>query len=78
MLPGKPLLSSKCYNLVNITILFLRVYGAIHIKSDTFFSKNNFTPGYISEKLKNTNSKRCMHPNLHNSTIYNSQDMETT
>lgn len=52
MSPGKPLLSSKCYNLVNITILFLCVYGAIHVKSGIFFSKNNFTPGYISEKVK--------------------------
>ena len=27
---------------------------------------------------ENYNSKRYMHPNVHNSTIYNSQDMEAT
>ena len=27
---------------------------------------------------KNCNSKRYMHPYVHSSTIYNSQDMETT
>ena len=35
------------------------------------------TPGYTSRKEKNSNSKKCMHPNIHSSTIYNSQDMET-
>ena len=34
------------------------------------------TPGHISGG--NSNSKRCMHPNVHCSTIYNSQDMEAT
>ena len=32
------------------------------------------TPRYIPRE--NHNSKRCMHPNFHWSTIYNSQDME--
>ena len=32
------------------------------------------TPGYISEK--NTNLKRCMHPNVHHSIIYSCQDTE--
>ena len=27
---------------------------------------------------ENSNSKRYMHPNVHSSTIYNSQDMEAT
>ena len=35
-------------------------------------------PGYTSGKNENTNSKRYMHPNVHRSTIYNSQDMKTT
>ena len=35
------------------------------------------TPGYTSGKEENSNSKRCMHPNIHSRTIYNSQDMET-
>ena len=29
-------------------------------------------------KNKNTNLKRYMHPNVHNSIIYNGQDMEAT
>ena len=36
------------------------------------------TSGYISEENKNTHLKRCMHPNVHSSIIYNSQDMEMT
>lgn len=27
---------------------------------------------------ENHNSKRCMHPNVHSSTIYNRQDIEAT
>ena len=30
------------------------------------------------KKTKNTDLKRCMHSSVHNSTIYNIQDMETT
>ena len=33
--------------------------------------------GIYPEKTKTLNSKRYMHPNVHSSTIYNSQDMET-
>ena len=33
---------------------------------------------YISGKDENYNLKRCMHPNVNSSTIYNSQDIETT
>ena len=36
----------------------------------------NPTPGHISGE--NSNLKRYMHPNVHCSTIYNSQDMEVT
>ena len=35
-------------------------------------------PGHLSGKEENSNSKRYMHPNVHCSTIYNNQDMETT
>ena len=28
--------------------------------------------------LEKTNSKRYMHPNVHSTTVYNGQDMETT
>ena len=41
----------------------------------TIWSRNP-TPGCISRE--NHNSKRHIHPNVHCSTIYNSQDMETT
>ena len=37
---------------------------------------SNSTPEYISEENANTNSKRYMHPNVHSSIIYNSQDMD--
>ena len=33
---------------------------------------------YSWKKNENTSSKRYMNPNVHSSTIYNSQDMETT
>ena len=41
---------------------------------------SNSTPGYIpkKKKIKNTNSKKYTHPNIHSSIIYNYQDMETT
>ena len=35
-------------------------------------------PGHISRKDENYNSERYMYPNVHSSTIYNSQDMEAT
>ena len=34
--------------------------------------------GSISLKDENSNSKTYMHPNIHSSTIYSSQDMEAT
>ena len=48
-------------------------------KNRTIIWPSNSTPGYISEKTKNTNSKRYMHmhPNFH-SIIYNWQDIEAT
>ena len=39
---------------------------------------SNLTPGHISRKDYNSNSKRYLHPNVHCSTIYNGQDMEAT
>ena len=44
---------------------------------DSVWSSNP-TPGHISGKDKNSNLKRYMHPNVHGSTIYNSQDMDAT
>ena len=34
--------------------------------------------GIYLKNNKNTNSKRYMHPNVHSSIIYNSQDVEAT
>ena len=39
---------------------------------------SNPTPGHISRKDKNSNSKRYMHPNVYSGTIYNGQDMKAT
>ena len=33
---------------------------------------------YTSAKNENSKSKRYMHPNVHSSSIHNSQDMEAT
>ena len=48
------------------------------IKNITTIWDSNSTPGYTSEENKNTNLKKYMHPNVHSSIIYNSQDMEAT
>ena len=39
---------------------------------------SNSTPGYISRENENTNLKRYMHPNVHSSIIYNSEDIKAT
>ena len=44
----------------------------------TTICPSNSTPGYISEKNKDTNSKRRMQPNVHSSIIYGCQVMEAT
>ena len=46
------------------------------LKIELPYDPSNSTPGYISRE--NHNLKRHMHPNVHSSTIYNNQDMETT
>ena len=48
------------------------------IKNKTTIQFSDFTPGYLSKENENTNSKRYMHPYVHCSIIYNSQDMEAT
>ena len=37
-----------------------------------------FFPGHTSGKDENSNAKRYLHPNVHCSTMYNSQGMEAT
>ena len=36
----------------------------------------NSTPGYISEKNKNTDWKRYMHISVHSTVIYSCQDLK--
>ena len=56
--------------MVNSTEVLLKT------KNRTIIWSSNPTPGHIFRE--NHNSKRYMHPNVHCSTIYNSQDMEAT
>ena len=48
------------------------------IKNRTTIQYSNSTPGYLYKENENTSSKRYMHPYVHSSIIYNSQDMEQT
>ena len=41
------------------------------------FVKSQYHSGYLSKEYKSTNSKKCVHPYVHCSIIYNSQDVET-
>ena len=47
-------------------------------KTGITFWPSNSTAGIIPQESWNTNSKESMHPNVHNSTIYNSQVLEAT
>ena len=47
------------------------------IKNRTAFWPSDPTSGNISEETQNTNCKEYMHPYVHCSIIYNSQDLET-
>ena len=49
----------------------------IKLKITVTIWSSNPTPEHIPEKTK-TNSKKYIYPNVHSSTIYNSQDMEAT
>ena len=48
------------------------------IKNKTTIRSSYSTAGYLSEEYEHTNSKRYMHPYVHDIIIYNSQDTETT
>ena len=52
--------------------------GSSKTKNRTIIWPSNSTPGYISDRNKNTKSKRYMHSNVHSSINYNSQDIEAT
>ena len=44
----------------------------------TILSSNSILSIWKKKKNESTNLKRCMHPNVPSSIIYNSQDLETT
>ena len=48
------------------------------IKNRTAIWPSNSTPEYLTKENNNMNSKRYMHPNIHSSINYNSQDIEAT
>ena len=49
------------------------------IKIELSYGSINSTYGYLSEgEQKKTNPETYMHPHVHRSIIYNSQDTETT
>ena len=50
------------------------------IRKRTLFPvwSSNLTPGHISRKDGNSNSERCRLPDIHCSTLYNSQDLEAS
>ena len=52
----------------------LQVAAFTHLKASQL--KKRMGPGHTS--TENSNLKRHMHPNVHCSTIHNSQDMEAT
>ena len=43
------------------------------IKNRTTIWSSNSTAGYLPKENKNTNLKRCIHPYIYHSSIYNSQ-----
>ena len=62
-----------------VQLLWKTVDVSQETKNRTTIWPSNSTHGYISKKQnKKTNSERYMHPNVHNSTIYNSQGMKAT
>ena len=48
------------------------------IKNRTTIKSSNFISGCLPEENKSINSKRYIHPYVHFSIIYNSQDIEGT
>ena len=52
--------------------------GTQKIKNETALWPSNSTSGDLAKETQNTNSKEYMHPYVHCSIIYNSQDMEAT
>jgi len=53
-----------------------RLLEKLKVELSCFFSSCSFISGHISRE--NHNLKIHIHPNVHSSTVYNSQDMEAT
>ena len=66
-------MEARTLSMTSLSQIFL-----LETKNRVTIWSSNFTPGHISGKDENSNSKRYMHPNVHSSTVYNSQNMETT
>ena len=67
MVSGKVNWCSRCGNSMNIPQ---------KTKNRTTIWSSNLSPGHIP--WENHNSKGYMHPSVHSSTVYNSQDMQAT
>ena len=52
--------------------------GSLKTKNWVSIWSSNPTLGHISRKDENSSLKRYMHPNVHRSSIYNNQDIEST
>ena len=48
------------------------------VKNTATIQSSNLTSGYVPEEDEITTSKRYLHPDVHGTIIYNSQDTETT
>lgn len=72
--PGSPLYPILTFNAARTVENSMEVTQ--NAKNRTTTWPSNSTPGYISEKNKNTNLKRHIHSNVHISIICNSQAME--
>ena len=58
--------------------LWKRAWFSQKTKNRTIIRSSNPTPGHISRKEKNFNSKKHTYLNFHSSTVYKSQDMVRT
>ena len=65
-------------NVTGVTAMENRMKVPPKNKNRTTIWSSNLTSWYIPKGNKNTNPKRFLHPSVHCSIIYNSEDMEET
>ena len=77
---GKDVDKRKLLNTIdeNIATMENIMEASKKMKNRTTIWSRNSTFEYSFEGSKNTNSKRYIHPHVHCSVIYNSQDIEAT